>query len=55
MSSATSQLKVKEGDQSGALQSLAGHGYGKFMLVVIAAGFAAFGVYCFAQAKYRKV
>ena len=38
-----------------ALKTLAGHAYGVWLLVLIALGFAAFGVFCFAQAKYRKV
>lgn len=38
-----------------ALRTLAGKPYGELLLVLIAAGFAAFGVYCFFQAKYRKV
>jgi hypothetical protein len=39
----------------GALKTLAGHGWGGWLLVLIALGFAAFGVYCFFQARYRKV
>ena len=38
-----------------ALKTLAGHAWGVWLLVVIGLGIAAFGVYCFAQAKYRKV
>ena len=38
-----------------ALKTLANHAYGNWLLAVIAVGFAAFGVYCFAQARYRKV
>ncbi|HEY2671909.1 MAG TPA: DUF1206 domain-containing protein [Rugosimonospora sp.] len=39
----------------GALRTLAGQPLGKLLLIVIAVGFAAFGVYCFFQSKYRKV
>jgi hypothetical protein len=39
----------------GALKTLAGHPWGVWLLALIAAGIAAFGVYCFAQAKYRKI
>jgi hypothetical protein len=39
----------------GALRTLAGKSYGTLLLIVIAAGFAAFGLYCFFQSKYRKV
>jgi hypothetical protein len=38
-----------------ALKTLAGHSYGPWLLGLIALGFAAFGVFCFSQAKYRKV
>jgi hypothetical protein len=39
----------------GALKTLAGHGWGVWLLVLIAVGILAFGVYCFFQARYRKV
>jgi Domain of Unknown Function (DUF1206) len=39
----------------GALQRLAGHAYGAFLLGVVAAGLVAYGVYCVAQARYRRV
>jgi hypothetical protein len=39
----------------GALKTLAGHGWGVWLLGLIALGIAAFGVYCFFQARYRKV
>jgi hypothetical protein len=39
----------------GALKMLAGYSWGVWLLALIAVGIAAFGVYCFAQAKYRKV
>ena len=38
-----------------ALRALAGQSYGPWLLGLIALGIAAFGVYCFSQAKYRKV
>lgn len=38
-----------------ALKTLAGHAYGVWLLALIALGFAAFGIFCFSQAKYRKV
>jgi hypothetical protein len=39
----------------GALHSLAGKPFGQLLLVAVALGFAAFGVFCFLQARYRKV
>jgi hypothetical protein len=38
-----------------ALKTLAGHPWGVWLLALIGLGIAAFGVFCFAQAKYRKV
>ncbi|MGX6601110.1 DUF1206 domain-containing protein [Micromonosporaceae bacterium Da 78-11] len=38
-----------------ALRTLAQASYGPWLLGLIALGIAAFGVYCFSQAKYRKV
>jgi hypothetical protein len=38
-----------------ALRTLAGQPYGKFLLLAVALGVAAFGVYCFFQVRYRKV
>jgi hypothetical protein len=38
-----------------ALHTLAAQPYGKFLLLAVAIGVAAFGVYCFFQARYRKV
>ena len=37
-----------------ALHTLAGQPFGKFLLLAVALGVAAFGVYCFFQARYRK-
>ncbi len=38
-----------------ALKTLAGQSYGPWLIGLIALGVAAYGVYCFFQAKYRKV
>jgi hypothetical protein len=38
-----------------ALHTLVAQPYGKFLLLAVALGVAAFGVYCFFQARYRKV
>ena len=38
-----------------ALHTLAAQPFGKFLLLAIALGVAAFGVYCFFQARFRKV
>jgi hypothetical protein len=38
-----------------ALRTLAGHPYGVWLLALIGLGLAAFGIFCFSQAKYRKV
>jgi hypothetical protein len=39
----------------GAIRTLAGQPFGTALLVIIAIGFIAFGVYCFAQSRYRKI
>jgi hypothetical protein len=39
----------------GALKTLAGQSWGTWLLVFIALGFAAFGIFCFFQARYRNV
>lgn len=39
----------------GALHTLAGKPYGQVLLVAIAIGFAAFGVFCLLESRYRKV
>ena len=39
----------------GALHSLVGKPLGEWLLIAVAVGFAAYGVYCFFQARYRKV
>jgi hypothetical protein len=38
-----------------ALRTTAAAPYGKPLLILIAAGIAAFGVFCFFQAKYRRI
>ena len=38
-----------------ALRTLRDQAYGPILLILIALGIAAFGVYCFLQARYRKV
>lgn len=39
----------------GALRTLAGEPLGTTVLILVALGFAVFGVYCFFQSRYRKV
>jgi hypothetical protein len=39
----------------GALRTLAEQSYGTWLLTLVAAGIAAFGVFCLIQARYRKV
>jgi hypothetical protein len=39
----------------GALKTLAAHNWGVWLLVLIALGFAAFGVFCFFQSRFRQV
>jgi hypothetical protein len=39
----------------GALRTLREQSYGTILLTLIALGITAFGVFCFVQAKYRKV
>jgi len=46
---------AKSSGLDGALHTLAGKPYGQLLLVAIATGFAAFGLYCFFQSRYRKV
>jgi type IV secretory pathway VirB2 component (pilin) len=38
-----------------ALRTLLDQPYGPVLLILVAIGFAAFGLYCFLQARYRKV
>jgi hypothetical protein len=39
----------------GALRTLAEQSYGTWLLALVAAGIAAYGAFCFIQARYRKV
>ena len=39
----------------GALRTLAAQPFGEVALLVVALGFAVFGVFCFFQSRYRKV
>jgi Domain of Unknown Function (DUF1206) len=39
----------------GALRTLAGQPFGETALLVVAFGFAVFGVFCFFQSRYRKI
>jgi len=43
------------GGLDAALKTLAAHPWGVWLLALIGLGIAAFGIYCFAQARYRKV
>ncbi|MEV6489719.1 DUF1206 domain-containing protein [Actinoplanes sp. NPDC051633] len=45
----------KAGGLDSALKELSSRDYGPWLLGLIAVGIACFGVYCFFQAKYRKV
>ncbi|MCD0443344.1 DUF1206 domain-containing protein [Glycomyces sp. A-F 0318] len=45
----------KAGGLDAALKTLAGTAWGPWLLGLIALGIACFGVYCFFQARYRKV
>jgi hypothetical protein len=45
----------KAGGLDAALKTLAGTAWGPWLLGLVALGIACFGVYCFFQAKYRKV
>jgi hypothetical protein len=38
-----------------ALRTLVAQPYGRLLLILVALGFLAFGIYCFFQARYRKV
>ena len=38
-----------------ALRTVVAQPFGAFLLILVAVGFVAFGVYCFFQARYRKV
>jgi Domain of Unknown Function (DUF1206) len=53
--SAISDQPSRSKGLDGALRTLAGEPFGIVLLVIVAIGFAAFGVYCFAQSRYRKI
>jgi hypothetical protein len=44
----------KAGGLDAGLKTLAGQPFGQVLLVVVALGLAAFGVYCFFEARYRR-
>jgi hypothetical protein len=52
---ATTQNPAKSRGLDAALRLLVGQPYGPALLIGVAIGFAAFGVYCFFQARYRRV
>jgi hypothetical protein len=52
---ATSHNPAKSRGLDAALRLLIGQPYGAFLLLLVALGLASFGVYCFFQARYRKV
>jgi len=39
----------------GALASIAHHSYGQLLLVIVATGLIAFGLYSIADARYRRI
>lgn len=45
----------KSGGLDGALKALASQPFGPWLLSLVAIGIAAFGIYCFFQARYRQV
>jgi hypothetical protein len=55
VSAAVNYDPEKAGGLDAALKTLAGTDWGPWLLGLIALGIACFGVYCFFQAKYRKV
>jgi hypothetical protein len=55
VSAAISYDPEKAGGLDAALKALAGTASGPWLLGLVALGIACFGVYCFFQAKYRKV
>jgi hypothetical protein len=52
---AVAQNAAKSRGLDAALRTVAAQPFGRFLLLVVAAGFAAFGVYCFFQARYRRM
>ncbi|MEU5157186.1 DUF1206 domain-containing protein [Glycomyces sp. NPDC021274] len=55
VSAAVTYDPEKAGGLDAALKTLAGTVWGPWLLGLVALGLACFGVYCFFQAKYRKV
>ena len=55
VSAAVTYDPAKARGLDGALKTLASASYGPWLLGLIALGIACFGIYCFFQAKYRKV
>jgi hypothetical protein len=55
ISAAVKEDAARSNGLDGALHALAGKAYGQVLLLAVALGFAAFGVYCFFQSRYRKV
>jgi Domain of Unknown Function (DUF1206) len=52
---ALSNNPAKSRGLDAALRTLIAQPFGKWLLILVAVGFAAFGIYCFLQARYRKV
>lgn len=52
---ATSNRASRSRGLDAALHTISKQPFGRVLLIVVAVGFAAYGVYCFCQAKYRKV
>ena len=42
-------------DQNGAFQTIGSEPFGMFLLGIVAVGLAAYGVFCFFDAKYHRV
>jgi hypothetical protein len=55
LNAAVVQDAAKSRGLDAALRTVAAQPFGRFLLVVVAAGVAAFGVYCFFQARYRRM
>jgi hypothetical protein len=55
LDAAISDNPAKSRGLDAALRLLVHQPYGAFLLIVVAVGFAAFGIYCFFQSRYRKV
>jgi hypothetical protein len=55
LDAAISRNPAKSRGLDAALHTLVQQPFGVFLLIAVGAGFAAFGVYCFFQSRYRKV